>query len=154
MARASDSGDRSNEASNEDRGAGEGARDGSTAGEATVGKTTAGDPTSDDTDPCCVEPVHTLSGDALTEDVTRLAAAGNETRYEALRYVAAADGGRCVCELESALGVTQGAVSQALSRLSTAGLVTRRNESRWRFYEPTPAAHRLLETLDAIREGE
>lgn len=104
-------------------------------------------------EPCCAEPVHDLSADALTADVERLAAAGNDTRYEALRYVAAAEDGLCVCDLEPALGVSQGAVSQALSRLFTAGLVTRRKEGKWRFYEATPAARRLLETMDAIREA-
>jgi ArsR family transcriptional regulator len=105
------------------------------------------------TDPCCADPVHDLSADALTADVERLAAAGNDTRYEALRYVAAAEDGLCVCDLEPALGVSQGAVSQALSRLFTAGLVTRRKEGKWRYYEATPAARRLLDTMDAIREA-
>ena len=104
-------------------------------------------------EPCCAEPAHDLPADALTADVERLAAAGNDTRYEALRYVAAAEDGLCVCDLEPALGVSQGAVSQALSRLFTAGLVTRRKEGKWRYYEATPAARRLLETRDAIREG-
>lgn len=102
--------------------------------------------------PCCAEPAHDLSADALTADVERLAAAGNDTRYEALRYVAAAEDGLCVCDLEPALGVSQGAVSQALSRLFTAGLVTRRKEGKWRYYEATPTARRLLETMDEIRE--
>ncbi|MFT4933283.1 MAG: ArsR family transcriptional regulator [Natronomonas sp.] len=105
-------------------------------------------------EPCCAEPAHDLPAEALTADVERLAAAGNDTRYEALRYVAAAEDGLCVCDLEPALGVSQGAVSQALSRLFTAGLVTRRKEGKWRYYEATPAAHRLLETMDAIREGQ
>jgi ArsR family transcriptional regulator len=108
---------------------------------------------SDAAEPCCAKPEHDLSADALTDDVERFAAAGNDTRYEALRYVAAAEDGLCVCDLEPALGVSQGAVSQALSRLFTAGLVTRRKEGKWRYYEATPAAHRLLETMDAIREG-
>ena len=104
-------------------------------------------------EPCCADPVHDLSAGALTADVERLAAAGADTRYEALRYVAAAADGLCVCDLEPALGVSQGAVSQALSRLFTAGLVTRRKEGKWRYYEATPAARRLLETMDEIREA-
>ncbi|HKL28473.1 MAG TPA: metalloregulator ArsR/SmtB family transcription factor [Natrialbaceae archaeon] len=107
----------------------------------------------DTAEPCCAEAVHDLSADDLTADVERLAAAGNDTRYEALRYVAAAEDGLCVCDLEPALGVSQGAVSQALSRLFTAGLVTRRKEGKWRYYEATPATRRLLDTMDAIREA-
>ncbi|MFQ3295844.1 MAG: ArsR family transcriptional regulator [Halobacteriales archaeon] len=103
-------------------------------------------------EPCCADPVHDLSADTLSADVERLAAAGNDTRYEALRYVAAAEDGLCVCDLEAALGVSQGAVSQSLSRLYTAGLVTRRKEGKWRYYEATPAARRLLDTMDDIRE--
>jgi len=110
-------------------------------------------PASEPVEPCCADPIHDLSEDELSTDVERLAAAGNETRYGALRYLAAAEDGLCVCDLEPALGVSQGAVSQALSRLFTAGLVTRRKEGKWRYYEATPAAHRLLETMDAIREG-
>lgn len=104
-------------------------------------------------EPCCAEPAHDLSADALAADVERLEAAGNDTRYEALRYVAAAEDGLCVCDLEPALGVSQGAVSQSLSRLFTAGLVTRRKEGKWRYYEATAAARRLLETMDEIREA-
>lgn len=110
-------------------------------------------PASEPVEPCCADPIHDLSDEEVSADVERLAAAGNETRYGALRYLAAADEGLCVCDLEPALGVSQGAVSQALSRLFTAGLVTRRKEGKWRYYEATPAAHRLLETMDAIREG-
>ena len=76
---------------------------------------------------------------------------GNDTRYEALRLIAEANGGVRVCELEPALGVSQSAVSQALSRLYTAGLVTRRKEGRWRYYAATPQAERILDALSEIR---
>lgn len=82
-----------------------------------------------------------------------LSALGNDTRYEILRLIAGHEEGHCVCEIEPALGVSQGAVSQALSRLFSAGLVDRRKEGRWRYYTATPAAERLLETLDATRES-
>ena len=97
---------------------------------------------------------HPLSEDALATDVETLATLGNDTRYEALRLVAASDGGACGCELEPALGVSQGAVSQALSRLYTAGLLTRRKQGRWRYYDATPRAERLLETLDDTRSND
>ncbi|AUX09526.1 ArsR family transcriptional regulator [Halalkaliarchaeum desulfuricum] len=111
----------------------------------------------DPTDPgveqsrCCEAVAHSLTETELAADLRILTAAGSETRYEVLRLVAAADGGVCVCELEPSLGVSQGAISQALSRLYTAGLVSRRKEGRWRYYTATPRAQRLLELLDDIR---
>lgn len=103
---------------------------------------------------CCDPGRLELSDDQLAADVGTLAAMGNETRYEALRLIAASDDGVCVCEIEPALGVSQGAVSQALSRLYSAGLVTRRKEGRWRYYETTDRADRLLRTLDRTRGGD
>lgn len=100
---------------------------------------------------CCRTVEHSLAERELAADVQTLAAVGNETRYEALRLVAETDGGACGCELEPALGVSQGAVSQALSRLYAAGLVSRRTEGRWRYYSVTPRAERLLEVLDETR---
>jgi ArsR family transcriptional regulator len=47
--------------------------------------------------------------------------------------------------------VSQSAVSQALSRLFSAGLVERRKEGRWRYYSATPRADRLLQALDETR---
>jgi ArsR family transcriptional regulator len=94
---------------------------------------------------------HSLTEAALAADVQTLAALGNDTRYEALRLVAERDGDACVCELEPALGVSQGAVSQALSRLFAAGLVTRRKDGRWRYYATTDRADRLLDVLDEVR---
>ncbi|MEF8813845.1 MAG: metalloregulator ArsR/SmtB family transcription factor [Halovenus sp.] len=99
----------------------------------------------------CEEAEHGLTDDELARDLQTLTALGSQTRYEALRLIAASDGGRCVCELEPALGVSQGAVSQALSRLFAAGLVKRRKEGRWRYYTATPRAKRLLRELDSMR---
>jgi len=100
---------------------------------------------------CCETAEHSLTEQELAADVKRLSALGNDTRYEALRLIAAAEGGICVCDLEPGLGVSQGAVSQALSRLYAAGLVTRRKEGRWRYYSATEAAERLLDVLDETR---
>ena len=61
----------------------------------------------------------------MATDLQLLTAMGNDTRYELLRRIANADDDVCVCDLEAAVGVSQSAVSQALSRLYTAGLVTR-----------------------------
>ncbi|MFC7045553.1 ArsR/SmtB family transcription factor [Halobacteriaceae archaeon GCM10025711] len=103
--------------------------------------------------PCCESTAeHSLAEEELAADVQTLTAMANATRYEALRLIADEPDGRCVCELEPALGVSQGAVSQALSRLYAAGLLTRRKEGRWRYYSATASAQRLLDTLDALRE--
>lgn len=101
---------------------------------------------------CCVEADHSLTEEELAADLRTLTALGSDTRYEALRLVAAAEEGLCVCQLEPSLGVSQGAVSQALSRLYAAGLVSRRKEGRWRYYAATPRARRLLDLLDDIRD--
>jgi ArsR family transcriptional regulator len=101
---------------------------------------------------CCPSASLSLSEDELAADVQTLATLGTDTRYEALRLIAGADEAVCVCELEPALGVSQGAVSHALSRLFGAGLVQRRKEGRWRYYTATPRAERLLEVLDETRE--
>ncbi len=95
---------------------------------------------------------HGLNGAAVAEDVRVLAALGNDTRYEALRSIAESDEEVCVCDLEPTLGVGQSAVSQALSRLYAAGLVSRRKDGRWRYYAATPRAMALLRTLDETRE--
>lgn len=101
-------------------------------------------------DPGCCSPDHPLTDRAVATDVETLATLGNDTRYEALRLIAGGDD-VCVCELEPALGVSQGAVSQALSRLFSAGLVERRKEGRWRYYSATERAERLLAVLDETR---
>jgi ArsR family transcriptional regulator len=100
---------------------------------------------------CCCGIDYSITDQELATDVQLLSAMGNDTRYEALRLIAASDEGVCVCELEPALGVSQGAVSQALSRLYAAGLVTRRKEGRWRYYSVTQRAQRLLTVLDDIK---
>jgi len=99
----------------------------------------------------CCTPSSEVNADAMATDLQVLTAMGNDTRYELLRRIANANDGVCVCELEAAVGVSQSAVSQALSRLYTAGLVTRRKEGSWRYYEPTETTAALLETLDDLR---
>nr|WP_168654638.1 metalloregulator ArsR/SmtB family transcription factor [Halorubrum sp. PV6] len=108
------------------------------------------DGTTEETETCCT-PLEDVNSDAMATDLQVLTAMGNDTRYELLRQVLNADDGVCVCDLEAAVGVSQSAVSQALSRLYTAGLVTRRKEGSWRYYEPTETTAALLETLDDLR---
>lgn len=96
---------------------------------------------------------HPLDEDALQHDVTLLSTLGNNTRYEALRLIHdAGENGACVCEIHPALGVSQSATSQALAQLTTAGLLTRRKEGRWRYYATTTKAQRILTTLDHARK--
>jgi ArsR family transcriptional regulator len=92
-----------------------------------------------------------IKEETLVADVQLLSALGNSTRYELVRHIGAADEEVCVCELESAVGVSQSAVSQALSRLYAAGLLTRRKEGSWRYYGLTDAARQLLDTLTTVR---
>ena len=109
------------------------------------------DETMDSSDACCAPPGD-VDADAMATDLQVLSAMGNDTRYELLRRIANADDGVCVCDLEATVGVSQSAVSQALSRLYTAGLVTRRKDGSWRYYEPTETTTALLETLDDLRD--
>ena len=88
----------------------------------------------------------------VVADVQLLSALGNDTRYELLRRIGTAESDVCVCDLESALGVSQSAISQALSRLYAAGLVSRRKDGRWRYYAVTPRARAILNTLDETRD--
>lgn len=88
---------------------------------------------------------------AVADDVQILSALANDTRYELLRTISAADGAVCVCELPPALGVSQSTASRALSRLDAAGLLKRRKEGRWRYYDMTPRGETIVRTLDEIR---
>lgn len=100
--------------------------------------------------PCCME-VPEIEEDALIADVQFLSALGNDTRYELVRRIGAAESEVCVCDLEAAVGISQSGVSQALSRLYSAGLVTRRKEGTWRYYGLTEEAEQLLATLTTLR---
>lgn len=99
---------------------------------------------------CCAE-VPEVKEETLVGDVQLLSALGNDTRYELVRRIGAAESEVCVCDLEAAVGISQSGVSQALSRLYSAGLVTRRKEGSWRYYGLTEDAEQLLDTLDTLR---
>lgn len=100
----------------------------------------------------CCAPVQRPTATAINEDVTLLSTLANETRYEAVRVLAASERELCACEIEETLPVSQSAVSQALGALYAAGLVERRKEGRWRYYRITEATQRLIETVDTLRE--
>ncbi|WP_225335944.1 ArsR/SmtB family transcription factor [Halomicrobium urmianum] len=111
----------------------------------------------DELDNCCEEDVEqrldelrTLAETAFNDDSTRpvFAVLGNETRYRLARVLAVTDEELCVCELEPLVDVSESAVSHALSDLVDAGLVARRKDGNWRYYEATALAETLFETVD------
>ena len=61
-----------------------------------------------------------------------LGAAGDPTRIKMLLLLSERE--MCVCELESALGLTQPTASHHLSMLEQAELVERSKKERWAFY--------------------
>ncbi|MCT9095557.1 helix-turn-helix transcriptional regulator [Haloarchaeobius sp. HME9146] len=91
--------------------------------------------------------------DRTDEHVAVFGALSNETRYRIVRLLAAADGELCVCEFDPLLDVSESAISHALSDLTSAGLVDRRKDGKWRYYRSTERAEALLDVLDDT-EGE
>ncbi|MEF8861599.1 MAG: metalloregulator ArsR/SmtB family transcription factor [Haloarculaceae archaeon] len=89
--------------------------------------------------------------DAVDRDVEALKALGNDTRYTVVRLIRAAGRELCVCEITPVVDVSDSAVSHALSALHDAGLVTRRKDGTWRYYETTERAEALLDALDRTR---
>jgi DNA-binding transcriptional ArsR family regulator len=63
----------------------------------------------------------------------------------------AADRELCVCEINPIVDVSDSAISHALSDLYDAGLVTRRKDGTWRYYETTDRAEAILTALDETR---
>ncbi|QLH84968.1 ArsR/SmtB family transcription factor [Halosimplex pelagicum] len=85
-------------------------------------------------------------------DLTALKTLGNDTRYNIVRLLTAADRELCVCEINPIVDVSDSAISHALSDLYDAGLVTRRKDGTWRYYETTDRAEALLTALNETRE--
>jgi DNA-binding transcriptional ArsR family regulator len=92
--------------------------------------------------------VERLSNRSVTDQVDLISTIGNETRYRILLFLTEADAPVCGCELEPHFDVGQSTISQSLTRLRRAGLVTRRKEGRWRYYGPTETAERLVELVE------
>lgn len=86
-----------------------------------------------------------------TDDRAALKTLGDETRYTIARLLAAADRELCVCEIGPVVDVSDSAISHALSDLQDAGLVERRKEGTWRYYDATDRAQALLSALDGTR---
>ena len=104
-----------------------------------------------------LDELQALADAALADDAARpvFATLGNETRYRLVRALAVTDEELCVCELESLVDVSESAVSHALSDLVDAGLVTRRKERNWRYYDATDLAVDLFQTGDrGVTTGE
>lgn len=98
-----------------------------------------------------------LIGDArphpANADLDAMAALANETRLAITRVLVTSQEELCVCELNVLFDVSDSAVSQALSELTDAGLVTRRKDGQWRKYRATPRATALLAALDGTRSS-
>lgn len=88
---------------------------------------------------------------AYDRDLTALQTLGNDTRYTIVRLLAAAGRELCVCEITPIVDRSESAISHALADLHDAGLVTRRKDGTWRYYEATDRATALLDALDATR---
>jgi ArsR family transcriptional regulator len=79
-------------------------------------------------------------------------ALGHSVRVEILKALLE-DGEGCVCHLETRLGLRQAYLSQHLSRLRQAGLVTDRREGLNVFYRAvSPAVGRLLEAGERLEK--
>ncbi|MCY4732972.1 metalloregulator ArsR/SmtB family transcription factor [Natronomonas gomsonensis] len=91
-----------------------------------------------------------LSACSVDEQVDLLSTLGNDTRYRVLLFLTEAETAVCGCELEPHLDVGQSSISQSLNRLRKAGLVTRTKEGRWRYYEATETAERLVDLVEDI----
>jgi len=100
---------------------------------------------------CCPLVTHDLTEHDVEMDVQTFSAMGNETRYEVLRLLAAAEDEVCACDLDPQLDVNQSTTSRALKALYRADLVDRRKDGRWRYYRTTPLADRLLAVVDETR---
>lgn len=112
---------------------------------------------------CCDEDVErrldelaSMAEAAFRDDSVRsvFAVLGDETRYRLARLLATADGELCVCELEPLVDVSESAVSHALSDLVDAGLVTRRKDGNWRYYDATTLANDLFGTATSEETDE
>jgi len=81
-------------------------------------------------------------------ELAALRVLGDETRHTIVRLLTAAEGALCVCEITPVVDVGDSATSHALADLREAGLVSRRKEGTWRYYEATSRARALLDALD------
>jgi DNA-binding transcriptional ArsR family regulator len=91
--------------------------------------------------------------DHIADDLRTLSTLGNETRYRIARLFVMANDRLCVCELSPLFDVSESAISHALSDLTDAGLLSREQQGKWRYYESTERAERLFAALDATGDA-
>lgn len=89
--------------------------------------------------------VESITDRSIESQVELFSTLGNETRYRILLLLTSADEPVCGCEIEPHMDVGQSSISQSLSRLRKAGLVSRIKDGRWRYYEPTEKGRRLVD---------
>jgi ArsR family transcriptional regulator len=79
----------------------------------------------------------------------QLKALGDETRLSLIQQVAASSchNGACICDLTPTTQLAQSTVSHHMKILVDAGLITRRQDGKWAFYELTAEGSALLEAL-------
>ena len=86
---------------------------------------------------------------ALDSQVEVFSTLGNETRFRILLLLTKTDEPVCGCEIEPHLDVGQSSISQSLSRLRKAGLVSRTKDGRWRYYEATEKGEKLVALVES-----
>ena len=93
--------------------------------------------------------IDSVTDRSLEPQVELFSTLGNETRYRILLLLTNADEPVCGCEIEPHLDVGQSSISQSLSQLRKAELVSRTKDGRWRYYEPTELGETLTELVQS-----
>lgn len=83
---------------------------------------------------------------------SQLKALGDETRLSLIQRVAASSchNGACICDLTPTTELAQSTVSHHMKILVDAGLLTRRQEGKWAFYELTEQGRSMLDALNLV----
>jgi len=82
----------------------------------------------------------------------QLKALGDETRLALIQRVAASSchNGACICDLTPMTQLAQSTVSHHMKILVDAGLLTRRQDGKWAFYELTEQGRTMLDALSLV----
>ncbi len=100
------------------------------------------------------EAIAEVTNRSLETQVDVFSTLGNQTRYRILLMLTAASEPVCGCEIEPHLNVGQSSISQSLSKLRNAGLVSRTKDGRWRYYEPTEIGRKLVDFVESTTAEE
>jgi len=89
---------------------------------------------------CCAGALASPLGRAAADDLAvLLKAVADPVRLQLLSIIRAADSQEaCVCDLTSAVGLSQPTVSHHLKVLADAGLLTRERRASWAWYTVVP----------------